>query len=92
MNLKETARLKGLLTNIRSSMFREFCSALLLNQIGGLGSRFNVSPTLSSQKQTLLELLVHLDSVLLCENLLLVPLHQIALQPENVTVRHVFSL
>lgn len=87
VNLQETAGLEGLLKHIKLKEFREFCASLLSNQIGGLGSRLRIDANLSTQRQTLLELLVHLDSVLLNGNSLLVPLHQIASQPQNVTVR-----
>ncbi|XP_074519497.1 E3 ubiquitin-protein ligase rnf213-beta [Halichoeres trimaculatus] len=83
---EETKRLEGLLNkNIESRDLKDFCSALLSNRIGGLGSSLRISPDLSAQKQTILELLVHLDSVFLIGNPLLVPLHQIAFQPQNVT-------
>ncbi|XP_005805466.2 E3 ubiquitin-protein ligase rnf213-beta [Xiphophorus maculatus] len=81
---QEIGRLKALLRNINRNELREFCSALLMNRIGQTGSNFHISSNLSSLRQTLLELLVHLDSVLLCGNPLLVPLHLIAFQPENV--------
>uniref|UniRef100_A0A3Q3EUN5 RING-type E3 ubiquitin transferase n=1 Tax=Labrus bergylta TaxID=56723 RepID=A0A3Q3EUN5_9LABR len=77
--------LPGLLTNIKPKEFKDFCSALLSNQIGGPGSGLRVDTNLSPLRQTLLELLVHLDSVLLSGNHLLAPLHQIAFQPQNVT-------
>ncbi|XP_073346346.1 E3 ubiquitin-protein ligase rnf213-beta [Pagrus major] len=79
---QEMERLKEFLKGIQPKEFRDFCSPLLLNQIGAPGSGLNVSMT---QRQTLLELLVHLDSVLLSGNALLVPLYQIASQPQNVT-------
>ncbi|KAM4524138.1 E3 ubiquitin-protein ligase rnf213-beta isoform 2-T2 [Odontesthes bonariensis] len=82
---QERTRLEALLRNIDSREFKEFCSSLLSNRIGGPGSRLCVSSDLSAPRQTLLELLVHLDSVLLSGNPLLVPLRQIAFQPENVT-------
>ncbi|XP_069374050.1 E3 ubiquitin-protein ligase rnf213-beta isoform X2 [Paralichthys olivaceus] len=82
---QETERLEQLLKNIRSTEFREFCSSLLRNQIGGPGSCLHVSENLSPQRQTVLELLVHLDSVLFSGNALLAPLYQIASQPQNVT-------
>lgn len=85
VNLQEIQGLKELLKCIQSVELRDFCSSLLLNQIGAPGSGLNVN---MAEKQTLLELLVHLDSVLLSENALLVPLYQIASQPQNVTVRH----
>lgn len=88
--LQEIERLKALLRNINRNELREFCSALLMNRIGQTGSNFHISSNLSSLRQTLLELLVHLDSVLLCRNPLLVPLHLIAFQPENVPVRSLF--
>lgn len=88
MNLQERARLEELLKTVKSQRFRDFCSALLSNQIGGVGSSLHVSPDLSAQRQALLELLVHLDSLLLSGTPLLVPLYHIAFQPQNVTVRH----
>ncbi len=87
VNLQEVARLKDLLKAIRSNELRDFCSALLSNQIGGPGSGVHISSDLSSERQTILELLVHLNSVLLSGNPLLAPLYQIAAQPQNVTVR-----
>lgn len=86
MTSQEMARLDKLLKSIKSKELRDFCAALLSNQIGGVGSSLRISAGLSAQKQTLLELLVHLDSVLLTGNLPLVPLKQIAFQPQNVTV------
>lgn len=91
VNLQEKASLEKLLKNINLREFREFCTSLLSNQIGGCRSNLCMTPNLSPQRQTLLELLVHLKSLLLSENPLLVPLHQIAFQPQNVTVRHFFS-
>ncbi|XP_045924674.1 E3 ubiquitin-protein ligase rnf213-beta [Micropterus dolomieu] len=82
---QETARLKELLKNVKlSEEFEAFCDALLSNQIGGPASDLHINRNLPLQRQTL-ELLVHLDSVLLGGNPLLVPLHQIASQPQNVT-------
>ncbi|XP_030610400.1 E3 ubiquitin-protein ligase rnf213-beta [Archocentrus centrarchus] len=81
---QETARVEELLRkNIKSREFRDFCISLLSRHIGGLRSHLHMSPDLSAQRQTLLELLVHLDSVLLSENPLLLPLYQLAFQPEN---------
>lgn len=88
MNLQETARLEELLKTVKSKHFRDFCSALLSNQIGGAGSSLHVNPDVSAQRQALLELLVHLDSLLLSGTPLLVLLYHIAFQPQNVTVRH----
>ncbi|XP_058476821.1 E3 ubiquitin-protein ligase rnf213-beta isoform X2 [Solea solea] len=82
---QDTVRLERLLTDLGSAEFRRFCSSLLVNQIGGAGSCLHVSENLPPQRQTVLELLVHLDSVLFSGNLLLAPLHQIASQPQNVT-------
>nr|XP_046232923.1 E3 ubiquitin-protein ligase rnf213-beta [Scatophagus argus]XP_046232924.1 E3 ubiquitin-protein ligase rnf213-beta [Scatophagus argus] len=82
---QETARLEELLKNVRSEQLRDFCRGLLSNQIGGADSGLNISGDLLADKQTLLELLVHLDSVLLSGNPLLAPLYQIAFQPQNVT-------
>ncbi|GLD63194.1 E3 ubiquitin-protein ligase rnf213-beta-like protein [Lates japonicus] len=79
-----TKRLEELLKNINSREFREFCTSLLVNKIGGPGSSLCISANLAAQMQTLLELLVHLDSVLLSGNSLLAPLYQIAFQPQNV--------
>lgn len=86
MVLQETASLGNLLGNIRPKELGEFCASLLSNELGGPGSQLHVSAGLSAQRQTLLELLVHLDSVLLCGNALLAPLQQIAWQPQDVTV------
>ncbi|XP_041671343.1 E3 ubiquitin-protein ligase rnf213-beta isoform X2 [Cheilinus undulatus] len=82
---EEKNRLEELLKNVKPKEFRDFCSALLSNRIGGPGSSLHISADLPSQRQILMELLVHLDSVLLSGNLLLVPLSQIAFQPHNVT-------
>ncbi|XP_034426662.1 E3 ubiquitin-protein ligase rnf213-beta-like [Hippoglossus hippoglossus] len=82
---QEKERLAPLLINIQSMEFRGFCLSLLQNQIGGPGSRLRVSDNLSPQRQTVLELLVHLSSVLLSGNKLLAPLYQIAFQPQNAT-------
>ncbi|KAM4526288.1 E3 ubiquitin-protein ligase rnf213-beta [Fundulus diaphanus] len=81
---QEIERLKALLRNINQKELRDFCSSLLSNRIGHTGSSLHISSDLSVVRQTLLELLVHLDSVLLCGNPLLVPLSLIAFQPENV--------
>ncbi|XP_053269183.1 E3 ubiquitin-protein ligase rnf213-beta isoform X1 [Pleuronectes platessa] len=80
---QDKERLQPLLINIQSVKFREFCSSLLQNQIGGPGSRLRVSHDLCPQRQTVLELLVHLGSVLLSGNKLLAPLSQIASEPQN---------
>ncbi|XP_070782783.1 E3 ubiquitin-protein ligase rnf213-beta [Enoplosus armatus] len=82
---QETARLEELLKNAQPKEFRDFCTALLSNQTGGPGSGLQINTDRLAQRQTLLELLVHLNSVLLSGNSLLVPLHQIASQPQNVT-------
>ncbi|XP_042252605.1 E3 ubiquitin-protein ligase rnf213-beta [Thunnus maccoyii] len=82
---QEKEMLAGFLKNIKVKEFREFCTSLLSNQIGGPRSSLYVDPGLTPQRQTLLELLVHLKSVLLSGNTLLLPLHQIAFQPQNVT-------
>uniref|UniRef100_A0A667YC04 RING-type E3 ubiquitin transferase n=1 Tax=Myripristis murdjan TaxID=586833 RepID=A0A667YC04_9TELE len=87
----ETGRLEDVLKNNTSAEFREFCTALVSNQIGGRGSPLHINQNLSAQRCALLELLVHMDSVLLNGNALLVPLYQIAFQPQNVTVRHFLS-
>lgn len=90
MNFQERNRLKKLLKGIRLDDYRGFCAALLSNQIGGAGSSLRVDAGLSIQRQILLELLVHLDSVLLTGNLLLLPLKNIAFQPQTVTVSYMF--
>uniref|UniRef100_A0A8D3DYF2 Ring finger protein 213b n=1 Tax=Scophthalmus maximus TaxID=52904 RepID=A0A8D3DYF2_SCOMX len=83
---QERARLVKLLKNVKSSgEFRDFCASLLSNQIGGPGSRVRVDEGLSPPRRTVLELLVHLSSVLLAGNALLAPLQQVASQPHNVT-------
>ncbi|XP_054605449.2 E3 ubiquitin-protein ligase rnf213-beta isoform X2 [Nothobranchius furzeri] len=81
---QEIVKLEHLLKSIGSNEFREFCSSLLRNSFSGLGSCLHTISTMPALKQTLLELLVHLNSVLLSQNPLLVPLYQIAFQPENV--------
>ncbi|KAF3854029.1 hypothetical protein F7725_014717 [Dissostichus mawsoni] len=85
---QELAGLEALLKNVKSKELREFCAALLSNHIGGPGSGLHISSNVPAQRQSLLELLLHLDSVMLSGNILLLPLHQIASQPQNVTVRH----
>uniref|UniRef100_A0A3B5AGX5 RING-type E3 ubiquitin transferase n=1 Tax=Stegastes partitus TaxID=144197 RepID=A0A3B5AGX5_9TELE len=80
---QETSRLEGLLGNVQPREFREFCSCLLKNRLGGRDLLLQIDPNLSAQRQTLLELLVHLDSVLLGGNPLLAPLRQIAFQTQN---------
>ncbi|XP_015244846.1 PREDICTED: E3 ubiquitin-protein ligase RNF213 [Cyprinodon variegatus] len=80
----EKKRLTDVLGSINPSELREFCSSLLNNRIGQPRSGLHIGSELSGLSQTLLELLVHLSSVLLCGNPLLVPLHRIAFQPENV--------
>ncbi|XP_033975098.1 E3 ubiquitin-protein ligase rnf213-beta isoform X3 [Trematomus bernacchii] len=82
---QELAGLEALLKNVKSKELREFCAALLSNHIGGPGSDLRISSNVSAQRQNLLELLLHLDSVMLSGNILLLPLHQIASQPQNVT-------
>ncbi|XP_028287710.1 E3 ubiquitin-protein ligase rnf213-beta isoform X2 [Parambassis ranga] len=82
---QETAKLRDLIRNITFRDLREFCNSLLSNQIGGPGSRIHISTDLSAQRQTLIELLVHLVSLLVSGDSLLVPFYQIAFQPENVT-------
>lgn len=87
VNLQERVRLEELLKTVQVKELRDFCGALLSNQIGGAGSSLRLDTDRPTQRQTLLELLVHLDSVLLSGNTLLLPLYQIAFQPQNVTVR-----
>uniref|UniRef100_A0A3P9MJG3 RING-type E3 ubiquitin transferase n=1 Tax=Oryzias latipes TaxID=8090 RepID=A0A3P9MJG3_ORYLA len=85
-NLKNI--LSFLSLNLPSRDFVDFCSSLLSNRIGGPSSHLRVSLNLPPQRQTVLELLVHLGSVLLCGNPLLLPLNEIAFQPANATVSH----
>ncbi|KAK2820122.1 hypothetical protein Q5P01_023081 [Channa striata] len=82
---QEVARLTDLLKNVEPVQFRQFCTSLLSNQIGGGGSHLHIHTGLSAQRQAVLELLVHLVSVLLSGNPLLSPLQQIASQPQNLT-------
>ncbi|KAM4623618.1 E3 ubiquitin-protein ligase rnf213-beta [Polymixia lowei] len=84
---QETKTLEDFLktSKIVSGHFQAFCTALLSNHIGGPGSPLQINRGLSAQRCTLLELLVHVDSVLLSGNALLVPLYQIAFQPQNAT-------
>lgn len=91
VNVQETNRLEELLQGIRLGDYRDFCAALLSNQIGGAGSSLHVDPDLSIQRQILLELLVHLSSVLLTGNALLIPLKTIAFQPQTVTVSYILK-
>uniref|UniRef100_A0A3P9I788 RING-type E3 ubiquitin transferase n=1 Tax=Oryzias latipes TaxID=8090 RepID=A0A3P9I788_ORYLA len=81
-------KLEVLLRNLPSRDLVDFCSSLLSNQIGGPSSHLRVSLNLPPQRQTVLELLVHLGSVLLCGNPLLLPLNEIAFQPANATMSH----
>lgn len=85
---QETSRLEVLLQGISLDGYRDFCAALLSNQIGGAGSSLHVVPSLSIQRQMLLDLLVHLGSVLLTGNLLLIPLGNIAFQPQTISVSY----
>lgn len=85
---QEKEKLQVLLRNLPSRDLVDFCSSLLSNQIGGPSSHLRVSLNLPPQRQTVLELLVHLGSVLLCGNPLLLPLNEIAFQPANATVSH----
>ncbi|XP_067343642.1 E3 ubiquitin-protein ligase rnf213-beta isoform X4 [Channa argus] len=80
---QETTRLTDVLKNVKPVEFRQFCTSLLYNHIGGVDSNLRINTGVSAQRQTLLELLVHLDSVLLSRNPLLSPLQQIASQPQN---------
>ncbi|XP_024140227.1 E3 ubiquitin-protein ligase rnf213-beta isoform X2 [Oryzias melastigma] len=82
---QEKEHLEVLLRNLPSRDFQDFCSSLLSNHIGGPSSRLHISLNLPPQRQTVMELLVHLGSVLLCGNPLLLPLYEIAFQPANAT-------
>ncbi|KAJ3607854.1 hypothetical protein NHX12_024905, partial [Muraenolepis orangiensis] len=64
---------------------RAFCTALLSNRIGGPGSSLSLGQGLPPGRRTLLELLVHQDSVLLAGDSLLAPLHRIAFQTASAT-------
>lgn len=85
-SLQETRKLDDFLKHSLSGEFRELCTALLSNQIGGL----QISQIVPPQRRLLLELLVHANAVLLSGTTLLAPLHQIASQPQNMTVRRSF--
>ncbi|KAM3592519.1 uncharacterized protein V6R79_020598 [Siganus canaliculatus] len=78
-------KLQELLSVVRPDELRAFCNSLLQNRIGGAGSCLRADSGLLPQRQTLLELLVHLDSLLLCGHPLLAPLCLVAFQPQNVT-------
>ncbi|RVE59876.1 hypothetical protein OJAV_G00193340 [Oryzias javanicus] len=82
---QEKDHLEVLLRSVPSRDFQDFCSSLLSNHIGGPASHLHISLNLPPQRQTVLELLVHLGSVLLCGNALLHPLREIAFQPANAT-------
>lgn len=88
LQLQEKEHLEVLLRNLPSRDFQDFCSSLLSNHIGGPSSRLHISLNLPPQRQTVMELLVHLGSVLLCGNPLLLPLYEIAFQPANATVSY----
>ncbi|KAL6095331.1 uncharacterized protein ACO6RY_16557 [Pungitius sinensis] len=81
---QDLARLEELLKSVKPPELRDFCTALLSNKIGGPSSDLQLLAHICPKRQTLLELLVHLDSVVLSGNPLLVPLHHIASQPQNV--------
>ncbi|KAM6951514.1 E3 ubiquitin-protein ligase rnf213-beta [Aplochiton taeniatus] len=79
-----TKKLEDFLKKVVSGALLDFCTALLSNRIGGPGSPLRLSPKLQAQRRALLGLLVHADSVLLSGNALLLPLHQIAFQPQSM--------
>lgn len=89
MTLQEIKKLEEFLKGTQPKDYRDFCAALLSNQIGGAGLSLRADTGL--QRQILLELLVHLDSVLLTGNVLLLPLKNIAFQPQNVTVSYILK-
>ena len=68
---------------------KAFCTALLSNQIGGPDSSLSLSLGLRPGRRALLELLVHLDAVLLSGAPLLAPLHLMAFRPPSAAVRTV---
>ncbi|KAM9831669.1 E3 ubiquitin-protein ligase rnf213-beta [Neosynchiropus ocellatus] len=82
---EEVSQLNHLLKSVEAHQVREFCSSLLVNSLGGRSSSLRVVPGLSSQRLKLLELLVHLDAVLLSRNSLLDPLRLIAFQTNSAT-------
>uniref|UniRef100_W5N5V3 RING-type E3 ubiquitin transferase n=1 Tax=Lepisosteus oculatus TaxID=7918 RepID=W5N5V3_LEPOC len=67
-----------------SREYQEFCSALLTNELGGRGSSLSITPALSAQRRTLLEILVHAAAIFLTGNHLLSPLQQIASQTQTM--------
>ncbi|XP_036391600.1 E3 ubiquitin-protein ligase rnf213-beta-like [Megalops cyprinoides] len=78
---QETAILEEYLRSSTSGQHREFCLALLTNQIGGPGSPLHVTPAVPAQRRPLLEILVHAGALFQNGNGLLSPLHQLASQP-----------
>ncbi|XP_015211977.2 E3 ubiquitin-protein ligase rnf213-beta isoform X1 [Lepisosteus oculatus] len=67
-----------------SREYQEFCSALLTNELGGRGSSLSITPALSAQRRTLLEILVHAAAIFLTGNHLLSPLQQIASRTQTM--------
>ncbi|XP_056152727.1 E3 ubiquitin-protein ligase rnf213-beta [Lampris incognitus] len=82
---QDIKRVEDVLKTILSGNIREFCLALINNQIGRPGSPLHISQGLPAPKRALLELLIHMDSVLISRNSLLAPLYQIAFQPQSAT-------
>ncbi|KAG7491231.1 hypothetical protein MATL_G00000820, partial [Megalops atlanticus] len=78
---QEILILEEYLRSSTSGQHRDFCLALLTNQIGGLGSPLHVTPAVPTRRRPLLEILVHAGAVFQNGNGLLSPLHQLASEP-----------
>ncbi|XP_043109399.1 E3 ubiquitin-protein ligase rnf213-beta isoform X2 [Puntigrus tetrazona] len=63
---------------------RQFCTALLSNEIGGPGSYLSLRADVPAKRHPVLELLVHASAVFYSGNRLLSPLYNIASHPQNM--------
>ncbi|CAL8240472.1 unnamed protein product [Gadus morhua 'NCC'] len=80
---QERRTLEEVLKDPMPEPVKAFCTALLSNQIGGPDSSLSLSQGLGPGRRALLELLVHLDAVLLSGAPLLAPLHLMAFRPPS---------
>ncbi|CAL8264028.1 unnamed protein product [Arctogadus glacialis] len=80
---QERRTLEAVLKDPMPEPVKAFCTALLSNQIGGPDSSLSLSQGLGPGRRALLELLVHLDAVLLSGAPLLAPLHLVAFRPPS---------
>ncbi|TRY96584.1 hypothetical protein DNTS_014460 [Danionella cerebrum] len=83
----QSREIKAFQVFIRDNMAghsREFCSALLSNQIGGPGSDLRLGVGVPAHHRLILELLVHACTVFYSGNSLIHPLFIIATQPQNM--------